>query len=134
LIEKAKNRANATTLREIILRTHDLLLTLLNERYGGLSLELHILLPSVRNFSQLYSIVMALFCFRLSSRIGGLREDLVAICGEPHLVESTWLILGELGEDEVAQAKRIWDECLQVMSGDSVSHLGFYRGFFCDHR
>ncbi len=74
--------------------------------------------------------MMALFCFRLSMRVGGLREDLVAICQEPHLAEGIWTILGELEEDEQVQANRIWDECLQVLGGDGIPQLGFFRGFF----
>jgi hypothetical protein len=130
LLEKAQSCSNARILTEVIRRTHDLILTLLNQRYGGLALEEHIPSPSVRSFSQLYIIMMALFCFRLGNRVNGLREDLATICREPHLVEGTWSILSEQGEDELVQARRIWDECLQVLGGDDVSQLGFFRGFF----
>jgi hypothetical protein len=130
LSERAQACANAATLDEVIRRVHELLLTLLNEGYGGLALEQYIPSPSVRTFSQLYTIIMAMFCFRLSSRVDGLREDLLAICRERHLVESAWGILEESGKDEPAQARRIWDECLRVLGGDSTSQSSFFRGFF----
>src|SRR5258707_11294915 len=59
VLEKAQACANAATLNDVIRRVHELLLTLLNERYGGLALEDHIPSPSVRSFSQLYAIIMA---------------------------------------------------------------------------
>lgn len=130
LLEKAQCCANTKILTEIIGRTHDLILTLLNQRYGGLALEEHIPPLSVRSFSQLYIIMMTLFCFRLGNRVGDLRKDLATICREPHLVEGTWSILSEQGEDELVQARRIWVECLQILGGDNVSQLGFFRGFF----
>jgi hypothetical protein len=116
--------------KRVILRVHELLLTMLNERYGGLALEQHIPSPTVWSFSQIYTIMMALFCFRLSSGVNGLRADLLAISREPHLAERTWTLLQELGSDEVAQATGIWNECLQVLGGDTSSQLPFFRGLF----
>ncbi len=130
LFQKAQSRPNARTMTEAIQRTHELLLTLLNQHHGGLTLEEHVPSPTVRCFSQLYTIILVLLCFRQGTQDRGLREDLAAICREPHLVEVTWSTMAGLEQDELAQANRIWDECLQVLGGDSISQLPFFRGFF----
>ena len=128
LLAKAARCANARVLKKAIWHTHNLFLTLLNQRYGGMTLEEDVPEMSIHSFSRLYTIMLVLLCFRMGKRANGLREDLAAICGTPQLVEQTWRILEEHGADENEQARLIWDECVQVLRCGTGSHLGFFRG------
>jgi hypothetical protein len=130
LLEKAKCCDNAKVLTEITRKTHNLIMKMFNQRYGGLALEEYIPTPSVRSVSQLYTIMMVLFCFRINGRVAGLRKDLTAICRESHLVDSTWSMLSDQREDDLEQARRIWNECFQVLDGNDAARLSFFCNFF----
>jgi len=130
LLEKSKDCANAAMLKNMVLRTHALFLTVLNEQHGGSALERYIPQMTVRSFSEIYTIVMALFCFRASRSTDHIREDLTAICRESHLVERVWKILEKQEDDANLQARCVWHECLQVFAGDKASETSFFGGFF----
>lgn len=130
LLAKAARYANARVLKKAIWHTHDLVLTLLNGRYGGMTLEEHVPSMSNHSFSRIYTLMLVLICFRTGTRVDGFREDLAAICGRPDLVEQSWRILAEQGDDKREQFRLIWDECVQVLRVDAASSPGFFLGIF----
>src|SRR5688572_5626370 len=119
LLQKAKGRPNGRLLQEMVKRTHKLVLTFFNQDYAGIFLDEHISALSVRDFSQIYAAIMVLFCRRLGCA-ADLREDLGAITREPELVETMWKIVSEVKDGDTAEAKCIWDKCMEVVEADKA--------------
>ncbi|MDX2240528.1 MAG: hypothetical protein NW224_07585 [Leptolyngbyaceae cyanobacterium bins.302] len=133
LLERFKRTANLQFYRALISESRKDLLALFNREHSGFYLEDFIEQElSIRDFKQLYLILVTLLAVRLQiNRAARFQDDIAALL--PNEVAMTEKLIQGLevrSGDEKEQALFAWDYILGVVGEDRIPASGLWQGCF----
>ncbi len=133
LLEKSKKTASVQLYRDLIWEVYEILLIFLNKNHSGFFLEnfTHKEL-SIRDFKQLYIVVITLFAVRLQlSKAEKLPDDISMLFpGEVSLIDKLIQGLESRNSNEKEQALFAWNHILNIVDTDRDVVTGLYGGCF----
>lgn len=133
LLNKSKKTASIQLYRALISEAYEIILNFLNKNYSGFYLEDSISKElSIRDFKQLYIVVIILLAVRLQvSQVDRFQDDIAMLFpGEASLTQKLIQELEVRNSDEKEQARFAWNHILNIVGRDRDITDGLWRGCF----
>jgi hypothetical protein len=133
LLDNSKSSANTRLYCSLVSESRRIIFQLLNKTYGGAYLEDSITNKlSIRDFKQIYLVLVALFLMRLDANgVTELHPEILSLFpGEDELIGKLIYELKDRSEDESKQAIFAWGRILHIIDGHDISPKDFWVSSF----